>query len=197
MKTSPNLAVPSGGTQKYRWWHGALFLAGITALSSLPILNRKQREQRRFYRQRKLPVWAPPGAAFPVLWPLNNLALAWGGLRLLNAPRAMPHRRTLLALQGVLWLDFITYGAVYFGLRSPVLSAVWTVGDAVVSATSLKLARATADPKLPLTYLPITAWTSFASTVAVYDALRNRDEFFGTDAPLNKPPVPALEKAGE
>jgi len=187
MEQQTNTTAPP----RYRWWHGALFFGAVTALS---VNGRKNRAQRAFYEQENLPVWAPPGAAFAVIWPLNNLALTWGGLRLLNAPANLPHRRELLALQAVLWLDFVTFGRVYFGLRSPVLSAVWTVTDAAASVASLVLARRTGDADLPKAYLPITAWTCLASTIAGYDALRNRDAFFGTAAPLAEAPVPALEK---
>ncbi|WP_046243767.1 tryptophan-rich sensory protein [Hymenobacter terrenus] len=179
---------------RYRWWHGALFLGGITAVGALTAGRRKSRERDKFYESEKLPVWAPPAVTFPIIWPLNNLALTWGGLRLLNAPRNLPHRRELLALQAVLWVDFVTYGIAYFGLRSPVLSAVWTLTDTAASVASLVLARRTGDDKLPNAYLPITAWTCFASTIAAYDALRNPDHFLGTSALLTEPPVPALEK---
>lgn len=180
-------------TPRYRWWHGALFLGAATALSALSS-RMKRGEENKFYAQQKQPVWAPPALAFPIVWPLNNLALVWGGLRLLNAPPSLPHRRTLLALQGVLWLDLVTFGPVYFGLGSPLLGAAWTFADTAAAMASLVLARRTGDPQLPYAYLPITAWTSFASTVAAYDALRNPDAFFGTPAPLREAPVPALEK---
>lgn len=179
-------------TGRYRWWHGALFFGAVTAVSALAT-RRRQGNPKSLYQQEHLPVWAPPAAAFPVVWPLNNLVLVTGSLRLLNNP-GLPYRRELLALQAVLWADFLTYGIVYFRWRSPILSAVWTLTDAAAAATSLVLARRTGDQRLTLAYLPITAWTSFASTIALYDALRNPDRFFGTAAPLAHPPIATLEK---
>lgn len=189
----PSQITSASAQPRYRWWHGALFLAGATALSLLSS-QRKRKEEDEFYERQNLPVWAPPAPAFGIAWPLNNLALAWGGLRLLNAPRTLPHRQTLLALQGVMWLDLVTFGLVYFRLRSPWLAAAWTVADATAAVGSLALSGRTGDRQLPLAYLPIATWTSFATTVAAYQALRNPDPLFGTPAPVAAAPVPALEK---
>lgn len=187
--------APVAAGPRYRWWHGAAFLIGVTALTRW---SKPQREADiAFYETQKSPVWSPPGVAFPLVWPVNNLALSWGGLRLLNAPATLPHRRTLLALQGVLWLDFATFGAAYFQRRSPILLAVWTLADAGTAVASWVLARRTGDPKLPFAYLPVTAWTCYGSTTAVYQALRNPDAYFGTAASLEEAPVPLLEKAAD
>lgn len=189
-----NAASFPSSEPRYRWWHGALFFGAVTALSALSSGRRNSRKEQELYEQEKLPVWAPPGVVFPLVWPLNNAALVWGGVRLLNASKTQPHRNRMLALQAAQWALYVSYGKVYFGWRSPVLSAVWTLADFAVSGLGLAWSRRSGDARLPLAYLPITAWTGFASTVALYDALRNRDRLLGTPAPLRQAPWPALEK---
>jgi tryptophan-rich sensory protein len=129
------------------------------------------------------------------VWLLNNAALTWGALRLLNTAPAAPHRRPLLLKQGLFWLDYVSFGPVFFGLRSPILGTAWTWLGFGLTGSSLRRARRV-DPPLARAYWPVTLWTGFAGTVSLYLALRNRDRFFGTPAPLSRPPVAALEKRG-
>lgn len=168
---------------KVKWWHTALFLAGVTVLERLSTGKRASQNAKELYEDENQPAWAPPAEAFGPAWGVNSLALAWAGQRLLNAPEALPNRNALLGLQAAHWLIYTTFGNVYFRQKSPVLAAVWTVADAAVAGTSFALARK-ADAKLANAYLPLAAWTGFASTLAVYQALYNRDKFLDTPQPL-------------
>ncbi len=171
------------GGGKVKWWHAALFLAGVTVAERLITGRRAQRETKEVYEEENKPVWSPPAWAFGPAWGVNSLALTWAGQRLLNAPAELPNRKALIGLQGLHWLIYTTFSNVYFKQKSPVLAAAWTQGDALVALASYLLARKS-DQKLSYAYLPLLAWTGFASTIAWYQALYNRDEFLGTAAPL-------------
>lgn len=57
------------------------------------------------------------------------------------------------------------------------------MADAGLAAASFYAAYKT-DKKLAHYYLPLLAWTTFASTIADYQALKNADPVFGTKALL-------------
>lgn len=176
---------------RVKWWQSALFLAGVTVLERLSTGKKGTQNAKEIYESEHQPAWAPPAGAFGPAWGLNSLALTWAGQRLLNAPESLPNRRALLGLQAAHWLIYTTFGNVYFRQKSPLLAAAWTVADAAVAGTSYALARK-ADTKLANAYLPLLAWTGFASTVAVYQALYNRDELLHTGQPL---PLEGVAKA--
>jgi benzodiazapine receptor len=168
---------------KIKWWHAALFLAGVTVAERLLTGQKATEEAEEIYEDEHQPAWAPPGWVFGPVWGANSLALGWAGQRLLNAPKEMPNRNALLALQGAHWLIYTTFGNVNFRQKSPVLAGIWTFTDAGIAWASYLLARK-ADPKLAKAYLPLVGWTSYASTIAGYQALYNPDELLGTKAPL-------------
>jgi tryptophan-rich sensory protein len=77
------------------------------------------REQQNYYRAQKQACFAPPARAFFPAWTINNLFAIWGLLRALHKERNTPGRSEYLALQAMSWIDFVSFGAAYFGLRSP------------------------------------------------------------------------------
>ena len=58
------------------------------------------------------------------------------------------------------------------------------MSDAVLATASFIIALKD-DKKLALDYLPLVLWTGFASTLADYQALKNPDPVFKTQALLN------------
>ncbi len=171
--------------QKIRPWQAVLFFVAVTAIGGLASVG-SRREDDEFYENQRLPVWAPPGWLFGPAWTFINICLTWGGYRLLNKSARFPHRRQLLNLQGISWVIYVTFSPIYFGWRSPILAHIWTQGGALVALRSLLLARR-GDRKLAYAYIPLTAWTWFASTVSGYQALYNADPFLQTPAPLALP----------
>ena len=187
---------PSTGQQpsaRVKWWHGALFLAAVTGLSSLAFVATSRRKQDDFYENEHLPAWAAPGWVFGPAWLLINASLVGGGVRLLNAP-PFANRRVLLGVHGLMWLDFVTYGVVYFRLRSQILSHVWTLGSVLFSYTGIGLARAH-DRRLTASMVPLAAWATYASSLTWYQVLANPDPLFGTPALLR--PAAAAAPAAE
>ena len=193
--TPSTAAAPSRGstaTGPVKWWHGALFLAAVTGLSSLAFVATSRRKQDDFYENEHLPSWAAPGWVFAPAWLLINTALVSGSVRLLNAP-PFPNRGLLRGLHALMWLDFVTYGVVFFRLRSQILSHVWTVGSVAFAYTGIGLARAH-DRRLLLSMVPLAAWATYASSLTWYQVLANPDPLFGTPA-LLQPVAPADETA--
>ena len=95
-----------------------------------------------------------------------------------------PERTKLLRLQAGIWLIFISFNYIYFNKKSTLLAAAWTNTDAVVAVASCITALKT-DKTLAGMYLPLVTWTSFASTVADYQAIYNKDQFLKTKAIMN------------
>lgn len=154
------------------WWQLALATAAVSFLGSLAARNNKQ--QRKLYeKELKQAPWAPPAWLFAPAWMLNNFFLLMGLQKLLQR-EDIPSRQKLLILQAGIWLIFFSFGYVYFKKRSPLLAATWTITDAVLATTSFIITNKE-NKDISYTYLPLVAWTSYASTVAVYQALKNPD----------------------
>lgn len=168
---------------RIKWWQAGLFLIAVSALGRLSS-RPSDEDTEEFYRDEVKPKWSPPAWVFGPAWIINSIFLVWGGRRLLSTRKHFPYRQELLTLQGIHWLDYLTFGIVYFRLKSPILALLWTQGDAVIAARSLKLAAMSTDKKLAITYIPLTLWTSFASTLSWFQALYNPDPLFKTKAPL-------------
>lgn len=166
-----------------KWWQAGLFLAAVTVAGRLSTASSTQ-EPEELYEDEVKPVWSPPAWLFGPAWMLNNIFLVWGGRRLLNTRKHFPYRQSLLNLQGIHWLDFITFGIVYFRLKSPILALIWTQGDAIVAARSLQLSAQSTDKKLAISYIPLTLWTCFATSLSWFQALYNPDPLLGTKAAL-------------
>ncbi len=136
------------------------------------------KEDTRLYAEHLLQApWSPPGWLFGPAWTFNNIFILLALQMLVST--SVPKRKHLLILQGCIWFIFFSFGYVYFNRRSPVLAAVWTIGDAILAITSFAMVFKN-NRKLAFHYLPLILWTVFASTVAGYQALKNPDPVFKT-----------------
>lgn len=167
--------------KEVKWWHAGLFFIGVNTIQTL--LHPPHKNMRKFYRKQDLPKFAPNASAFGPIWVVNTLFQLWGNVRLLNA-KELPHKNKIMALQALSWVDYTTFTKVFFGLKSPVLSAIWTPADALFSISSAALAYK-GDKKIFYSLLPISIWTTFASALSTYVVMYNRDEYLGVD-PLAK-----------
>jgi tryptophan-rich sensory protein len=140
----------------------------------------RRSEDRAFYEAMKLPRYAPPGWLFPPVWAINNAFTLWGNLRLLNQPVGTPGRRPMLALQGMSWALFSTFGFVYFRKRSPILAAVWTATDWALTAATVAIAAKNGQGDIVKSQATKFAWLSLAVPVSSYQGLHNPDPLFGT-----------------
>ncbi|MBE7173567.1 MAG: tryptophan-rich sensory protein [Williamsia sp.] len=182
------MAMPKQGrfataAYKLNWWQIALISMGVSLLGKLSTGGSRKKEQRLYNVQLKQAPWAPPAWLFGVAWPLNNFFVLLALKELLGA-EPIPERKKLLIMQGAIWLIFFSFGFVYFRKQSPLLAAAWTMADAGLSIASFLTARRI-DKKLAYYYLPLLVWTSYASTVADYQALKNNDPVLKISAPLD------------
>jgi tryptophan-rich sensory protein len=168
--------------KKLKWWQIALIAAAVSFLGKLAGGTNGD-EQKLYTKKLKQAPWAPPAWAFAPAWTANNFFLLLGLQRLLQNDN-ISEKRKLLILQAMIWIVFFSFNYVYFNKRSTVLAAIWTVSDAVLATSSLILANKL-DKKVAASYLPLTIWTLFASTLAGYQALKNADTALGTPALLN------------
>lgn len=172
-------AVGNNEHRRWRWWHAAAFGLAINAASGLAIGRREQ--DRAFYEAKKLPSYAPPGWLFVPVWAINNAFTLWGNLRLLNRPADTPDRRAMLALQGTSWGLFGSFAYIYFRKRSPILAAVWTAADWLLTTLTVALAAKNRQGDIVLSQSTKWAWLSLATLVATYQARYNPDPLFGTE----------------
>lgn len=178
----------------FKWWHGLLFYAGVQ-LVGWGIRSAVRRAKapsshgadRAFYKKERLPVFAPPGLAFPIAWTINSASSIAGALHVLNLRRHSTMRIRFLRLQATAWLLFATFNAAYFELRSPINAAAVTVGYSCLTAASIKAALAMRDRRAVAALLPTAVWLALANPVAVTVAAWNRDEFWKV-GPFAAPP---------
>lgn len=130
-----------------------------------------------YYRALRQAPYAPPPAAFGPAWTIAKLGWSVATLRAAKAVRGRDRPR-LLALAAVDAAVYVSFSYAYFRKKSPVLAAVWTATDAVVTATALPL-LARNDKTAAAALLPQAAWLALATPVAVYQAQANPDPIFG------------------
>lgn len=174
--------------KRYRWYHGALFLIGITLVErGLETFAKKagptpiHQDDREYYRSLKLPVFAPPGKAFPIAWAVNDIALVWAGLRVLNKPRGTAGRSEFIRLQAASWGIYALFTALHFGLRSPLNAFTLTTAHTGLNLASVAIAiRKLQDKRATLLMAPVIGWLVIALPTAATTALWNRDQLYQT-----------------
>ncbi len=160
------------------WWQLALVAIGVSAIGGLSSMHSHKKNRRLYSKKLKQAPWSLPARIFAPVWNINNFFLLLALQQLINDEN-IPHRKKLLALQGMIWGIYFSFGYVYFNKKSPVLAAIWTKANAVLALISVILASRS-DKKLAACYLPLLGWTAFASSLADYQALHNEDPLLKT-----------------
>ena len=168
-------------SKKLKWWQVMLISVVVSALGSLSGLRSKKKERALYETDLKEAPWAPPAWVFAPAWTINNFFLIKAMRRILE--KDMPEKRKLLLLQAGIWIIFFSFNYVYFRKKSPVLAALWTMSDNILAIASM-LVSIKSDKKNALNFLPLVLWTSFASSLADYQALKNPDPVFKSKALL-------------
>jgi translocator protein len=158
-----------GDTFRFRTWHAAAFLAGISALSAAS----SSRDARAYWRGLDRPAKAPPGWAFPAVWTGLNVLQVWADLRILNN-REAPERKALLGLRAVNWLLYALFTPAFFRAKSPVAGEAVTLAEGVTAGATVAL-LARSDPLAALALTPLTLWTAYASLIGAEVAASNPD----------------------
>ena len=168
---------------KIIWWQVGLLAIAVSFLGKLSGGTSDDAQQTLYTKKLSQAPWAPPAWLFAPAWTLNNFFLLMGLLRILKN-KDLPEKKRILVLQAVIWVVFFSFNYLYFRKKSTLLAAVWTVTDTALAWASFTIALK-GDKKIAYSYLPLAAWTSFASTLAGYQALKNPDKFLGTPALLS------------
>lgn len=176
----PNQSTGSGAT-KFRWWHAAIIFVVANLLSALPA---GYNGEEAFYNNFTQPAVAPPDWAFAPAWLFLNVTSLYALWLIANRPKETPGRRAFIWVEGIGWVLFAIFSALYFGLKSPILGAVDTVLGLIVGLLSLGVSYRI-DRKASLNILFRVLWLVLATYVSVYVALVNRDEFLGAGPFMN------------
>lgn len=168
-----------GAGSTLRWWHGALAYGAVQAVS-LAETGNPVRQQRKYVAQDK-PEWSPPSWLFGPAWSVLTASMLYGDLRMLN-DRTDPSRRTRMVAHAAAWASYFAFTPAYFRADSPVLGAVVSATMATASTAVVALAVRRGDRKTALAWLPVAAWTIYATALSVAVARRNPDRQFGTAA---------------
>jgi translocator protein len=172
------IRLRNGNQIRLSWWQIALASIVVSGLSRLMAAKSSKKSQKFYSRQLKQSPWAPPGWLFGPAWTFNNFFLLWALIRIVKM-ESSPAKTKLLVMQIAIWMIFYSFDFVYFRKKSPLLAAIWTKTDAALAIASMMTAYKT-DRELAACYLPLVVWTSYASTVADYQALYNPDPVFNT-----------------
>jgi tryptophan-rich sensory protein len=155
---------------RFRAWHAAAFLAGITTVSIVS----SSPDSRRFYRNLKKPKIAPPGWVFPPVWTALNVLQLWADLRILNRGGGPDHNK-IIGLRALNWVLYALFTPAFFRAKSPVAAeAIALAEGATAGATIALLARE--DPIAAAALVPLTLWTGYASLIGGEIAAHNPDK---------------------
>lgn len=175
-------SVLSGANNyELKWWQNALIAAGVSFLGRLAGNGSSKLDRKVYTSKFKQAPWAPPAWVFAPAWTLNNYFLIKAIERILG--KKIPDKSKLLMLQGLIWTVFFSFNYVFFRKKSPVLANMLTMADNVFAIASFIMAFRS-DKKTAYNYLPLLLWTTFASTLSSYQALKNPDPVLKTGALL-------------
>jgi tryptophan-rich sensory protein len=166
--------------RKLPWWQVALLAVGVSLLGRLSSGKSSKTNRKLYNKKLKQAPWAPPAWTFAVAWPVVNFFLVQTILRLLQQEPS-PAKRRQIVIQAFIWSIFFSFNYVYFNKKSSVLAAIWTMADSALAWMGFGLALKM-DKRMAYGYLPLAIWTTYASTVGDYQALKNPDPVLETKA---------------
>ena len=170
----------TGKPRRLKWWQLALLTIVVTALGGLSGRRSKKSKRNLYNKELKQAPWAPPAWVFGPAWTVNNFFVLQALRKLINETGS--HRKKMLTLQVFIWIIFFSFNYIYFKRKSTLLAALWSMTDTALAAASFTIALRR-NKQLAWRYLPLLAWTGYASSLAGYQALENKDEW------LNVPPL--------
>jgi len=145
-------------------------ISGTTAITEVS-------SDTAFYKQQKLPDWAPPQWAFPVAWTLNTVALA-AAAQHLAFRQNHPRRGELLGYLALHTAIYASFQRVYFDERSPILGAIWTAADFAVCHVAFYQALSV-NRRLAMAFVPVNLWLTVALPLSLHQAAANHDAIYG------------------
>jgi tryptophan-rich sensory protein len=157
------------------WAGAAAVYAAAQGLSAWAAQRQSGRGTRPQYSQFERPAFAPPGAAFPIVWSALNVTTATSAWRVWRVPGSaagVPSRGEVLAWWAAAVVVRSGYVPLAFGRRR-----LWaaTADAALLSAVMARyalLARRIDQPAALLA-VPEVAWTGFATVLSATVAAVN------------------------
>ena len=113
-----------------------------------------------WYRALAKPAWVPPNRAFPVVWTVLYLLMAWAAARVAH----LPGSGTALALWAVQMGWNTLWTPVFFGLHR-MRAALAIIAGLWVAVALCAVAFATLDPLTLIAWVPYLAWVSVAAAL--------------------------------
>jgi tryptophan-rich sensory protein len=166
----------AGGLRQVAAWVGAAVVYGAAqGLSAWVARYAQGRGTRPQYGQFERPVFAPPGAVFPVVWPTLNLTTAtsaWQVWRAGEAGPGAPSRRAALAWWAVAVIVRSGYVPLAFGRHRLWAATADSALLCVVMAHYASLARRV-DQTAAALAVPEIVWTAFATVLSAAVAGKN------------------------
>jgi benzodiazapine receptor len=157
-------------------WAGAAALyAAAQGLSAWAAARQSGRGTRPQYGEFERPAFAPPGAAFPVVWSALNLTTATSAWRIWRAPESaagQPSRGEVLAWWAAAVVIRSGYVPLAFGRRRLWAATADAAVLFAVMARYAQLARRIDQPGALLA-VPEVAWTGFATVLSAAVAAIN------------------------
>ena len=157
-------------TFRFRTWHAAAFLAGVSALSAASA----SKDARAYWRGLDRSAKAPPGWVFPAVSAGLNVMQVWADLRILNN-REAPERNALLGLRAVNWLLYALFTPTFFRAKSPVAGEAVTLAEGVTAGATIALLTRS-DPLAAAALAPLALWTAYVSLLSGEAAASNPDQ---------------------
>lgn len=177
--------------RKVKWWEAALFFVAVNGVARL--LSIPDKKSQSNYRNKSNPKWSPPAALFGPVWIINNIIQISGTVKLINSTTDFPDKEKFMAVQALMWLDYVTYPLVGLKYNSTILSAIWTNSFTALAAYSM-IKAFQHDKQVALSFLPLTLWGVYASSLANYELVFNDDPLFKTQRLLAPPESGILEQ---
>ncbi len=154
---------------RFRVWHAAAFMAGVSALSVLS----SSKDRRAYWNGLNKTRRTPAAWVFPVVWTGLNVLQLWADLRVLNN-RDLPDRNKVLGLRAVNWVLYGLFTPTFFRAKSPVAGEAVTLAEGVTAGATMAL-LARRDPVAAAALAPLTLWTAYASLIGAEIAAKNPD----------------------
>ncbi len=152
-----------------RWYHGVLFFLVMNLLSGGWLATRP------YLDSVGRPPFMPPDAAFAPIWVALQILMVIAGFQLVQSKSLSP---SLFWSYASLWAFFSMFSWFYFGLHSPILGFLTTVGMFVANALNLYFGFKARQTWYALLLTPLMVWLVLACFIAGWQFLYTPDEFF-------------------
>ncbi len=152
-----------------RWYHGVLFFLVMNLLSGGWLATRP------YLDSVGRPPFMPPDGAFAPIWVALQILMVIAGFQLVQSKSLSP---SLFWSYASLWAFFSMFSWFYFGLHSPTLGFLTTLGMFAANTLNLYFGFKARQTRYALLLTPLMVWLVLACFIAGWQFLYTPDEFF-------------------